>query len=230
MGRVINFRGLTYAPVNEQGVIFLFSKMNDDLGIKIESIQNRFPDAMGIDYRSEKETGERKRIEFEHRSSDYNHPPEGCDIIVCWEHDWKDCPKTIEVIELKSELEKLSSTEPSLPREVKSFIESRRPYRDIEEVFGRLIQEIDGIPDRLERKIKKTTISYRTTRTFVAVELQKTLVKLHLTLPKTPKERNVQYLRKVHGDKRHCHLIVRNLNEIATAVQICKRAYDDTFR
>jgi len=24
-----------------------------------------------------------------------------CDIIVCWEHDWKNCPKEIDVIELK---------------------------------------------------------------------------------------------------------------------------------
>ena len=30
-----------------------------------------------------------------------------CDIIVCWEHDWKDCPPTIEVIELKSMIEQL---------------------------------------------------------------------------------------------------------------------------
>jgi hypothetical protein len=28
-----------------------------------------------------------------------------CDIIVCWENDWQECP--IEVIELKSVIEKL---------------------------------------------------------------------------------------------------------------------------
>ncbi len=47
-------------------------------------------------------------IEFEFRSSHFklhNHDPKECDIIVCWEHDWKDCP--LEVIELKKEIEKL---------------------------------------------------------------------------------------------------------------------------
>jgi len=29
------------------------------------------------------------------------HPVDKCDIIVCWEHDWKNCPKEIDVIELK---------------------------------------------------------------------------------------------------------------------------------
>jgi hypothetical protein len=28
-----------------------------------------------------------------------------CDIIVCWEHDWPDCP--IEVIELRDVIRKL---------------------------------------------------------------------------------------------------------------------------
>lgn len=47
-------------------------------------------------------------IEFEYRSSQFKihkHDPKECDIIVCWEHDWKVCP--IEVIELKSEIQKL---------------------------------------------------------------------------------------------------------------------------
>jgi predicted transport protein len=230
VGRVINFRGLTYAPVNEQGVVFLFSKVNDDLGIKIESIQDAFPDAVGIDYRHNREMGIRKKIEFEFRSSKYDHPIEGCDIIVCWEHDWRDYPETIEVIELRSELEKLSLTRPTVPKEVESFIESRRPRGDIEEVFRKLIQEIERISNRITRKIKKTTVSYKTTRSFVAVELQKTLVRLHLTLPKAPREKNVEYLRKVHGNKWHGHLIVRNLNEAEAAVEICKKAYDDTLR
>ena len=31
--------------------------------------------------------------------------PSECDLIVCWEHDWKECP--IDVIELKSVIQKL---------------------------------------------------------------------------------------------------------------------------
>jgi len=229
VGRVINFRGLTYAPVNEQGVVFLFSKMNDDLHLQIESIHDAFPDAIGIDYRHERETGIRKRIEFEFRSSNYDHPLEGCDIIVCWEHDWRNCPETIEVIELRSELEKLTSTQPTVSKELEKFIQSRSPRRDIEEVFRRMVQEIERTSTGITRKIKKQIVAYKTTRPFVSVELQKSFVRLHLTLPKTPRERNVEYLRKVYGNKSHGHLIVRNLNEAETALEICSRAYKDSF-
>jgi len=203
--------------------------MNDDLGIKIESIQDAFPDAIGIDYRHEREIGIRKRIEFEFRSSNYDHPVEGCDIIVCWEHDWRDCPETIEVIELKRELEKLTLTQPTFSMEVEKFIQSRSPSRDIEEVFRRLVQEIERMSSGITRKIKKATVAYKTRRPFVSVELRKSFVRLHLTLPKTPRERNVKYVRKIYGNKLHGHLIVRNLNEAETALEICNRAHNDTF-
>jgi len=108
VGPPINFRGLIYAPINENGVIFLFSKVAEDLGITIEGIQVKFPDAFGKRY--EKDKGYPITIEFEYRSSDYErhgHPKEGCDLIVCWEHDWEECP--IQVIELKSLIKGLSS-------------------------------------------------------------------------------------------------------------------------
>jgi hypothetical protein len=97
---------LIYAPLSENGVIFLFSKVAEDLGITIEGIQVKFPDAFGKQY--EKGKGYSVTIEFEYRSSDYErhgHPKEGCDLIVCWEHDWKECP--IQVIELKSLIKEL---------------------------------------------------------------------------------------------------------------------------
>lgn len=106
VGPPISFRGLTYAPLNENGVIFLFSKVAEDLGITIEDIQVRFPDAFGKRY--EKDKGYPITIEFEYKSSEYErhgHPKEGCDFIVCWEHDWKECP--IQVIELRSLLKEL---------------------------------------------------------------------------------------------------------------------------
>jgi len=108
VGPPINFRGLIYAPINENGVIFLFSKVAEDLGITIEGIQVKFPDAFGKRY--ERNKGYPITIEFEYKSSDYErhgHPKEGCDLIVCWEHDWKECP--IQVIELKSLAKELHS-------------------------------------------------------------------------------------------------------------------------
>jgi len=43
----------------------------------------------------------RVRIEFEQASrnfKDHGHDPSGCDLIVCWHHNWAECP--IEVLEL----------------------------------------------------------------------------------------------------------------------------------
>jgi hypothetical protein len=36
VGSLINFRGLVYSPVNEQGVVFLFGRVLDDLNMYIE--------------------------------------------------------------------------------------------------------------------------------------------------------------------------------------------------
>lgn len=106
VGDPLNYEGLIYGPLNEGGVIFLFSKIHHKLGINIEAVQAGFPDAKGR--RKTPKGWVDVWIEFEFKSSHFKahkHDPNGCDAIVCWEHDWKDCP--IEVIELKSEVEKL---------------------------------------------------------------------------------------------------------------------------
>lgn len=229
VGPIINFRGLTYAPVNEQGVVFLFGKVNDDLGIKIESVQVGFPDAIGIDYRHRTDEGVRKRIEFEFHSSNYDHPLDGCDIIVCWDHDWKECPESIEVIALKNEIGKLGAVHSVLPMAVEKFIELRKPNKDIEEVFRRLVEEIERMSSEMKRKFKKTTVSYIMRRPVVSLELRKTRVMLHLTLPKKPREKNVKYARTVYGNKSHGHLMVRNLAQVEPAIEICRRALQDAL-
>jgi hypothetical protein len=109
VGDPINVEGLVYGPLNENGVIFLFSKIQDKLPepISIEAIQPAFPDAKG---RRKTEKGWVDIwIEFEYKSSHYKqhkHPLNECDVIVCWENDWKDCP--LEVIELRSVLRQLN--------------------------------------------------------------------------------------------------------------------------
>ena len=108
-GSFLNFRGLQHAPINEQGVVFLFGMVCLELGFIVEAVQSGFPDCEAkrrID--SKKDHWERVRIEFEYRSSNFRehgHNPTKCDLIVCWEHDWKDCP--IEVVELKKVLSEL---------------------------------------------------------------------------------------------------------------------------
>jgi len=114
VGDLINFRGLVYAPMNENGVIFLFGKIADDLNMYIEEIKPGYPDCIGRRFVGK--GWERVAIEFEFKSSNFKahkHDPKDCNIIICWENDWKDCP--IEVIELKSEIQGLENNPVSRP-------------------------------------------------------------------------------------------------------------------
>lgn len=114
-GEEINFRGLGHAPVNEQGVVFLFSKISEDLGFKIEAIQTDYPDCVGKRLvNANKKIYQSVAIEFEYCSSNFyqhGHDVSKCDVIVCWIHDWKECPlEVIEVIELKEVIKKLKNS------------------------------------------------------------------------------------------------------------------------
>jgi hypothetical protein len=109
-GEPIDFRGLRYGPVNEQGVVYLFGMISRELGFLIESIRTDFPDCEGKRCLNQEGTKwQHIRIEFEYKSSNFfehGHDPNECDLIVCWIHDWADAP--IEVLELKSALNLLS--------------------------------------------------------------------------------------------------------------------------
>jgi len=107
-GEPIDFLGLRHAPLNEQGVVYLFGMLSRQLGFIIEAIRTDFPDCEGKRQISGKQgRWERVSIEFEYKSSNFKehgHNPDECDVIVCWENDWKDCP--IEVISLKELMHK----------------------------------------------------------------------------------------------------------------------------
>lgn len=93
---------LRYAPNNEMGVVFLFSHLCRRMQLHIESIQAGFPDCIALQRVGGKER--RIRIEFEFRSSSFRahgHQPDGCDWIVCWEHDWPDAPEHLKIVELR---------------------------------------------------------------------------------------------------------------------------------
>jgi len=40
----MDFRGLRHEPINEQGVVLLFGMLAEELGYRIEAVQNEFPD------------------------------------------------------------------------------------------------------------------------------------------------------------------------------------------
>ena len=108
-GAPISFRGLRHAPINEQGVVFLFGMVSYEIGFIVEAVHAAYPDCEAkrcVDRRNER--WQRVRIEFEFCSSnfrDHGHDPSGCDVIVCWEHDWPDCP--LEVVELRRVINEL---------------------------------------------------------------------------------------------------------------------------
>jgi hypothetical protein len=95
---------LLLAPMNEQGVIFLFGAVARKLGFAVIRIQAGYPDCEAF---REVEPGRWQwvRIEFEYESRNFlahGHAPEKCDLIVCWVNNWPECP--LEVLELKAAL------------------------------------------------------------------------------------------------------------------------------
>jgi hypothetical protein len=108
-GAPIDFRGLRHAPINENGVIFLFGMVSYELGFIVEAIHNAYPDCEAkrcFDRRRNR--WQRVHIEFEYKSTNFKehgHDPINCNLIVCWENDWADCP--IEVIELMQVIKEL---------------------------------------------------------------------------------------------------------------------------
>jgi hypothetical protein len=104
LGAPTRLHAFPYEPVNEMGVMVLFSMMAQQLGFVIESVQAGFPDC---EAKIEVEPGrwQHFRIEFEFESRGFKlhgHDPGQCDLIVCWRHNWKNCPPHIQVLELSS--------------------------------------------------------------------------------------------------------------------------------
>jgi len=93
---------LAHEPVNESAVIFFFGMYAHMLGFRVLSLQGEFPDCEAM---QEVRPGmwQRVRIEIEFESRNFQkhgHRVDGCDVIVCWRHNWPGCPKNIQVVEL----------------------------------------------------------------------------------------------------------------------------------
>ena len=165
VGDLINFRGLVYSPMNENGVIFLFGKVIEDLNMYIEEIKPGFPDCVGRRF-----TGrgwEKVLIEFEYKSShfrDHGHNPKECDLVVCWEHDWPQCP--IEVIELRDVIKTLPSKPIQRPDVVKEeysiedLWRKRKVVDSVKNLFQRFDREVKSIDEGIWSKVAKTTVTY----------------------------------------------------------------------
>jgi hypothetical protein len=91
LGAPTGLPAFPYEPVNEMGVMVLFSMMAQQLGFVIESVQSGFPDCQA---KIEVEPGrwQHFHIEFEYESRSFRlhgHDAQKCDLIVCWRHNWK---------------------------------------------------------------------------------------------------------------------------------------------
>jgi hypothetical protein len=92
---------MAYAPLNELGVIFLFGAMSWQLGFIVHRLQPDFPDCEAT-RRVAGGKCQLVKIEFEIESRNFlrhRHDPRKCDLIICWKHNWPECP--LEVLELR---------------------------------------------------------------------------------------------------------------------------------
>src|SRR5262249_10173128 len=107
------FGTFSFTPTNEQGVLFVFGAVAHELGFFISRVQTEFPDVAAL-----REVGPNqcqkthRELEYESRNClTHMHPLDGCDGIICWIDNWAECP--LEVIELKSVVEKLAKNQKS---------------------------------------------------------------------------------------------------------------------
>ncbi len=105
----IHTKLLKGVSLSEMMVIFqagnIWNELSNIIGmVHIKEFHvNRFPDLVGIRKNLKSGELENVNIEFESISSNFvkhGHPSDKCDIIICWKHDWINCPKNIEIIEL----------------------------------------------------------------------------------------------------------------------------------
>ena len=91
---------MIHGPINESGVLYLFGTVSERLGFVVTLIQTGFPDCLAMRL-VDVDRWQPVRIELEYESRNFLrhlHDPSQCDIIVCWRHNWMECP--LEVIEL----------------------------------------------------------------------------------------------------------------------------------
>lgn len=237
VGKPINFRGLVYSPITEQGVVYLFGLVAEDLNIRVESVQQGYPDCTGIRYLG---TGkwERVRIEFEHRSSNFDHEPEGCDIIICWEDDLSESEKKklkgVEIIELKTMI-----NTPEIPnRELKDpdkiisperefdlryHYERKNVAKNIRDLYEKLDKKLKGIHVDIWRKFSKTAITYYSPeKMFVYLGFQKRGIRVEIFT----NEENIEGVENIRNHTNWGRILLKSDKDFDKVVSAIKRSYE----
>jgi hypothetical protein len=104
--------GMAHAPTNEAGVMFAFGVMAGRLGFAVKRWQAAFPDCVAVREMAKGQWQDQNvEVEFESKNFlKHGHDPKKCDVIVCWVHNWPECPEWIEVVELRKEIAKIAET------------------------------------------------------------------------------------------------------------------------
>ena len=175
--------GFLYEPSNETEVCILFgllmpylSEEFQRLGFPsseyyIDEFAGSFPDCtLSLD-------GRELRVEFELYSGNFkehNHDPEKCDLVVCWKHDWLNCPiNVLELSKVTSEirgkgLNLVLNSQPKHPEryrrwsleEFKSRLKENLPENDYNEMlkFVDVLRAVEGIEFQTGRGSKIPTL------------------------------------------------------------------------
>jgi len=235
VGDLINFRGLVYSPINEQGVVFLFGKVAEDLNMYVEEIKTGFPDCIGRRF-----TGrgwERVAIEFEFKSSSFQahgHDPEDCDIIICWEHDWAGAP--VEVIELRETIKELPNTPIKRPDmsvdaitgvtdTIDAYFVRHGTNARAQKLYRQMEERAKAIDDEIWVKISEKTITfYSPERVFAYVHGQKTQIRVHLFTRGQPME-SVSTFGMKRGGHKWGQIILKTEQDLDKVVAALEQAY-----
>ena len=113
-GEPLLLPGMSHAPVNEAGAMFAFGVLAPRLGFVVKRWQTAFPDCVAVREMAQGQWQD-QNVEVEFYSRNFlahGHDPKGCDVIVCWIHNWPECPKEIEVVELRKVVEEMQTLAP----------------------------------------------------------------------------------------------------------------------
>lgn len=197
VGDLINFRGLVYSPLNENGVVFLFGKVAEDLNMYVEEIKPGFPDCIARRF-----TGrgwERLRVEFEYKSSNFKqhgHDPDMCDMVICWDHDWKECP--LEVVELKDRIKEMENRPIKRPdsseiegkeRDIESWFDNHGVQQTPRKIFQKLIGYLNSVNEECYYNVGRTNVSvYCPERVFLYLFPRKSIIRMNVFTQGKPLE------------------------------------------
>ena len=102
--------GMLHEPINEAGVMFAFGVLAPRLGFVVKRWQTEFPDCVAVREMA-KGQWQDQNVELEYESRNFlkhGHDAKKCDVIICWIHNWPECPEWIEVVELRGEIAKIA--------------------------------------------------------------------------------------------------------------------------